>query len=106
MADKDLKIEEIEGGVVLTIKVVPGSSRTCIAGNLGGMLKIKLAAVAEKGKANKSLIDFLAVRLRRIGVRKNDVRILSGQTNPVKRIQISGVTAEQLTSRLEEYNKP
>ncbi len=89
MADKDLKIEEIEGGVVLTIKVVPGSSRTCIAGNLGGMLKIKLAAVAEKGKANKSLIDFLAVRLRRIGVRKNDVRILSGQTNPVKRIQIS-----------------
>jgi uncharacterized protein len=101
VADKDLKIEKIEGGVVLTIKVVPGSSRTCIAGNLGGMLKIKLAVVAEKGKANKSLIDFLAVRFRRIGVRKNDVRILSGQTNPVKRIQISGVTAEQLISSLK-----
>lgn len=99
MADKDLKIEKIEGGVVLTIKAVPGSSRTCIAGNLGGMLKIKLAAVAEKGKANKSLIDFLAETL---GVRKNDVRILSGQTNPVKRVQISGVTAEQLISRLKE----
>jgi uncharacterized protein (TIGR00251 family) len=80
---------------------VPGSSKTCIAGNLGGMLKIKIAAPAEKGKANKSLIDFLAVRLRRIGVRKNDVRILSGQTNPVKRVQISGVTAEQLISRLK-----
>ena len=103
MADKDLKIEKIEGGVVLTIKVVPGSSRTCIAGNLGGMLKIKIAAPAEKGKANKSLIDFLAETL---GVRKNDVRILSGQTNPVKRIKFLGVTAEQLMSRLEEYNKP
>jgi uncharacterized protein len=101
VADKDLKIEEIEGGVVFTVKVVPGSSRTCIAGNLGGMLKVKIAAPAEKGKANKSLIDFLAVRLRRIGVRKNDVRILSGQTNPVKRVQISGVTAEQLISRLK-----
>ena len=98
-----MKIEKIEGGVVLTIKVVPSSSRTCIAGNLGGMLKIKIAAPAEKGKANKSLIDFLAETL---GVRKKAVRILSGQTNPVKRIQILGVTAEQLTSRLEEYNKP
>jgi uncharacterized protein (TIGR00251 family) len=103
VADKDLKIEEIEGGVVFTVKVVPGSSRTCIAGNLGGMLKIKLASVPEKGKANKCLVDFLAETL---GVRKNDVRIISGLTNPVKRVQISGVTAEQLISRLEEYNKP
>ena len=105
MADKDLKIEKIDGGVILTVKVLPGSSRTCIAGNLGGMLKIKLAAVAEKGKANKCLVDFLAVRLRRIGVRKNDVRIISGLTNPVKRVQISGVTAEQLISRLKRYDK-
>ena len=98
----NLTIREIDGGVVFTAKVVPGSSRTCIAGNLGGMLKVKLATVAEKGKANKSLADFLA---EVAGVRKNCLRIISGQTNPVKRIQISGVTAEQLISRLEEYNK-
>jgi uncharacterized protein (TIGR00251 family) len=95
-------IQEIEGGVVFTVKVVPGSSRTGIAGILGGILKIKVAAAAEKGKANKSLIDFLA---QTAGVRKNNVKIISGQTNPVKRIQISGITAEQIINRLKEYNK-
>lgn len=102
VSDKDLKIQEIDGGIAFTAKVAAGSSRTCIAGLLGGMLKIKLAAPAEKGKANKALVDLLS---EAAGVRKNDVKIISGQTNPVKRIQISGVTAEQLISRLKEYNK-
>jgi uncharacterized protein (TIGR00251 family) len=102
VAEKDLKIEKIDGGTVFTVKVVAGSSRTCIAGLLGGMLKIKIAAPAEKGKANKCLVDFLA---KTFGVRKNDVKIISGQTNPVKRIKISGISGEQLLSRLEEYNK-
>jgi uncharacterized protein len=93
----DLKIEEIEGGVVFTVKVVPGSSRTCIAGLLGDMLKVKVAAAAEKGKANKGLTDFLAESL---GISKNEIRIISGQTNPVKRIQILSMTAEQLKNRL------
>ena len=97
-----MKIEEIGSGVVFTVKVVPGSSKTCIAGLLGGMLKIKIAAPPEKGKANKCLVNFLA---ETFGVRKNDVKIISGQTNPVKRIQISGTSSEQLLSRLEEYNK-
>jgi hypothetical protein len=100
--DKILKIENIEDGVIFTVKVVAGSSRTCIAGELGGMLKVKIAAPAEKGKANQCLVHLLAEITT---VRKNDVRIISGQTNPVKRIQIDGITGKQLLSRLEEYDK-
>ncbi len=59
-----LDISEIDGGVCFCVKIVPGSSRTSIEGLLGGVLKIKVAAPPEKGKANKELTAFLAKRLK------------------------------------------
>ena len=61
------------------------------------MLKIKIAAAAQRGKANKSLIDFLA---RQIGVKRNDVAIISGQTKATKTIKVSGVTTLVFLNRL------
>ena len=86
-------ITESQEGVVLAVKVVPGASRMAIAGEYGGMLKIKLSAPPQKGRANQCLIEFLA---KRLGVKKNAVSIVAGKTNPVKRLQISGVTAEEV----------
>ena len=57
----ELAIEEINGGVVFTAKIVPGSSKTAISGLLDGMVKIKVSAAPEKGKANKAVIKILAV---------------------------------------------
>lgn len=81
------------------LKIVPGSSRTSIEGELDGMLKMKVAAAPEKGKANKEVVAFLA---KRLGIRKNDIEILSGHTNPVKRIQIKGVGASQLEALIQK----
>ena len=91
-------VREVDGGVVFTAKVVPGSSRTDIVGQFDGMIKFKVSAVPEKGKANQSLIEFLA---KRLGVRKRAVSIIAGLTNPVKHVQISGVSPETL---IEELN--
>jgi uncharacterized protein (TIGR00251 family) len=93
----DLKIENIEGGVVFLTKIVPGSSRTCICGLLGEMVKIKVAAPPEKGKANQSLIEFLA---KQLGVKKNAISIISGQTNPIKQVQVLGVSSDSLIEKL------
>ena len=93
----DLKIEEKNGCVVFGVKVVPGSSRTAIAGLLGAMLKVKIAAAPEKGKANKCLIEFLA---KQLGVKKNQISIISGQTNPVKTISVAGISVETLFEKL------
>jgi uncharacterized protein (TIGR00251 family) len=95
MANVD--ITESEDGVVLTVKVVPGASRTAIAGELDGMVKIKVSAAPEKGKANQCLVEFIAGRL---GVKKKSVNIVSGQTSALKRVQISGITAEDVLSEL------
>ncbi len=93
----NLNIEQRDGGVIFKVKVVPGSSRTVIAGVLGGMLKVKIAAPPEKGKANKALIDFLAGKL---GLKKRTVKIVTGRTNAVKTVEVAGCTAELAGEKL------
>ena len=92
------EIQEIDGGVVFKTKIVPGSSgQTRFCGLLDGMLKIKVSAAPEKGKANRCLINFLAGQL---GVKKNAICIISGQTSPVKQIQILGISNDALIKKL------
>ena len=43
----------------LNIKVIPSSSKDCIAGWLDDTLKVKVKAPAEKGKDNKAVIKIL-----------------------------------------------
>ncbi len=93
----DAVIKEIEGGVVFTVKVLPGSSKTAAGGLLGDMIKIKVSAAPEKGKANKCLVDFLANQL---GVKSNAVSIISGETNPVKQVQILGIGRKKVIEKL------
>jgi uncharacterized protein len=95
--ENKLKIQQSANSVIFSVKVVPRSSKTAIAGILGGMLKVKLAAAPEKGKANESLVEFLADTL---GVKKNAVSITSGHTSPVKTIQIAGVSTEAILKKL------
>lgn len=90
-------IREVDGGVVFSAKIVPGSSKTAVCGLLDGMVKIKISAAPEKGKANQCLVEFLA---KQLGVKKKDVHIISGETNPVKSVQVFGVSAELLATRL------
>jgi uncharacterized protein (TIGR00251 family) len=93
----NLAVEEINGGVVFTAKIVPGSSRTAVCGLLDEMLKIKVSAPPEKGKANKCLLVFLA---KQLGVKRNAVRIISGKTIAVKHVQVRGISSEQLSNKL------
>ena len=93
----ELAVREVDGSVVFVVKVVPGSSKTCVCGLLDGIVKIKISAAPEKGKANRRLLEFLAKQLR---VRKNAVSIISGQSSPVKRVQVLGISGESLLKRL------
>ena len=94
----NLKIEERNEGAVFVAKIVPGSSgQTRICGLLDEMLKVKVSAAPEKGKANQCLIKFLA---KQLGVKKNTVSIISGTTSPVKHVKVSGMSADTLLKKL------
>ncbi len=91
-------IQEVDEGIVFTAKIVPGSSgQTRICGLLDGMLKVKVSAAPERGKANQCLLKFLA---KQLGVKKNAVSIITGKTSPVKHVQVLGISSDTLVKKL------
>jgi len=90
-------IQTKDNGIVFTAKIVPGSRKTQVCGLLDTMIKIKVAAAPEKGKANACLVQFLA---KLLGIRKQDVQVVSGHAHPVKQIHIRHITPEALRSAL------
>jgi uncharacterized protein (TIGR00251 family) len=81
----------------LTVKVVPGAARSELAGFSGGVLRVRVAAAPEKGKANRALTDFLADLL---GVRKSAVAVVRGMTARTKTVAIAGLTFDEIIARL------
>jgi len=73
--------------VKLQIKVIPSSSKDCIAGWLDDTLKVKVKAPPERGKANKAVIKTLE---KTLGLAKGSIDISSGTTSTLKIIEISG----------------
>lgn len=77
------------------LKVQPKSSRDRIVGWIGDRLKVQVTAPPEKGKANDAVVGLLAETL---GVSKSAVRIVAGQTSPLKTVEIDA--AESVLRRL------
>lgn len=84
-------------GVELSVKVVPGASRTKVVGSWGQALKVAVAAPPEGGKANEAVVKLLASVF---GVRRANVGIVSGHGKPLKRVSIAGLTVPQACARL------
>ncbi|MCU1291376.1 MAG: hypothetical protein JWP08_226 [Bryobacterales bacterium] len=76
-----------EGTLILSVKVIPRASKSDIAGiTPEGVLKAKVAAIPEKGKANEELRRLLA---EFFAVSKRSVEILSGETAQHKHVRIT-----------------
>jgi uncharacterized protein len=92
-----LEIQERDGVAIFSVRVQPRASKDEIAGEMGGALKVRLQAPAVENRANESLIEFLAQVLK---TPKSAVRILSGDRSRTKRIEIRGVTQQQIQALL------
>jgi len=84
----------------LQIKVIPSSSKDCIAGWLENTLKIKVKAPPEKGKANKSVIKILETSL---DLPKHSVNIESGLTSSKKIVEIINCDENIIRKQLNKY---
>jgi uncharacterized protein len=71
--------------MVLHLKVKPGSKVDQLFYDAAGQLIAKIKAPAQDGKANAYLMAFLA---QQFGIAKSAVQLLSGFTNPHKKLQI------------------
>lgn len=90
-----LDIIETTEGIIFTIRVLPRSSRSGIAGIQNGSLKIKITAPALEGRANEACITFLADLF---GVSRGSVEILGGSKSRNKRVFVAGLTRAAMES--------
>ncbi len=83
--------------LIFSVRVQPRASKDEIVGEMDGALKIRLRAPAVEDRANEALIEFLAQTLN---TSKAAVRILSGERGRTKRIEVRGVTTDQVQQLL------
>jgi len=91
-------IKQVANVIEITLKVVPGASRSKIVGVLGDALKVQVAAPPEKGKANAAVIELISATL---GVASRQLEIIRGHAQPRKIIRVAGLSAAAARAKLE-----
>jgi uncharacterized protein len=94
-----IELTEHPEGVVLPVRAQAGASKNGFRGEQNGMLKVSVTQIAEKGKANKALVETIAKGLR---FKKSQVELLSGETQSQKKFLIRSISREELTQRLAD----
>jgi uncharacterized protein (TIGR00251 family) len=79
------------------VKVVPGASRSEIAGAHGAGIRVRVAAPPERGRANEELCRVLAEALR---VPAHDVSVVRGAASQRKTVRVASLSAEEVAARL------
>jgi uncharacterized protein (TIGR00251 family) len=82
----------------LKVKILPGSAKNSIVGWENDVLKIKIHAPPEKGKANKELISFLSEIL---SLAKQDIFLIQGLTSKIKTLSIQNITQDDLSRKVQ-----
>ncbi len=71
--------------MLVDVKVVPGASKSEIAGIQSKRLRIRIAAAPEDGKANAELIAFFA---KTLACPKKEITLMSGDKSRLKTLAI------------------
>jgi uncharacterized protein len=92
-----LSLEPQNGGVILPVRAQPGARRNEFRGEQEGMLKVSVTQSPEKGKANKALVELLS---KKLGLKKSQIELISGETSHQKRFMIRGLDPKELKQRI------
>ena len=76
----------VDGAVVLRVHAQAGGGRSAVVGRYGDAIKIRVAAPADKGRANAELCAFLA---REFGIPQRRVEVIAGLTSPIKVVRVT-----------------
>ena len=93
-----IEIQVHKHGLVLPVRAQPGSRKSEVRGQQDGALKVAVTQIAERGKANKAVAALLA---KQLGLRKSQLELLAGETSPLKKFLVRGVSLEQLHAAID-----
>ncbi len=98
----DFFIEDREDGVILKLKVIPGSSRNALIKSTEERLVIKLTAPPIEGKANKQLFKFLG---KKLGIAPSLISIIRGNNSRDKILLIGGMSGAKVKQKIGDALK-
>lgn len=105
-----LKIRETENGVAIAVRLTPKAARDAVEGveEFGGdpVLKARVRAVPENGKANAALEALIA---KWLGVPRSSVSVIQGAKSRIKIVAIDGSAiglSALVATRLAEFGNP
>lgn len=93
-----IKITAKNKGVSFAVRVQPRASRSDVAGELDGALKVRLAAPPVDGEANEELIRLMS---RLFNVSRSQIVIRTGQTSRNKLIVVEGISVDDAEQVLQ-----
>ncbi|MFO7566104.1 MAG: DUF167 domain-containing protein [Enhygromyxa sp.] len=86
-----------DGALELDVQAVPRSSRDAIGKPHGDRLKLHVKAPPVDGEANAAIVKLLA---KTLGLPRAAVELVAGQTGKRKTVRITGLSADELRSKL------
>ncbi len=89
-----INIREVEGGIVVSVKVQPNASKDRVVGEHADQIKIAVTVAPEKGKANKAVVKVLS---KWLSVKSSDIQIISGETSREKKVFIKNINQDNIT---------
>lgn len=96
----EVAVEAVAEGSVISIWVVPGASRSGIVGPHDRALKIRVAAPAERGRANDEALAVLGRAL------DSPVELLAGDRGRRKRVLVIGRDPAWVSRALADLGRP
>ena len=92
-----VKLDVMAAGIAFGVKAQPGARKNAVRGEHDGCLRVSVTQAAGKGRANEAIAAVLGEAL---GLRTNQLALISGATNSRKRFVASGITVEELNRRI------
>ena len=94
-----VRLEPHADGVVLPGKANTGARENANRGTHDGQLKASVTAAPEKGKANKAIVETLAMALQ---LKRAQIELISGETAAQKRFLIRDSSEAELRMKIEQ----
>ena len=88
-----MTVENSHTSTRLHVRVTPRASHNEVCGFTDNVLHVKVAALPDRGKANKELIDYLSVIL---DIKKSSLHLLKGHTSRNKVIAVDGLSLNDI----------
>jgi uncharacterized protein len=93
-----IAIRDTPSGATFAVRVRSRAKKNAITGEVGGALKVALTAPPIEGRANEACVQFLA---KLLDVPRSSITIAAGQSSRNKVICIAGLSAADVTLRLQ-----